>query len=233
MRLTAQQEAASRFMFRRTTALQEAYNQFLDPTNQELGPYRPMLRVQFSIKHGHEINTYKEKFENLFADTDDEIQKTDFLKALIQLDHFLTEGTSDDCERYLQMGLKIKPDDALYNFSLGFLLSKRQQLRGIRPPDWDFTYIKYMRIGYENETDPIVKRDRWLNLQYSEAFRDYNTGVIKEIKNLVQLDKKPNDLKEARCEIYKISISYEYKRKLDLNFFSYTTYSMPHKVCHI
>ena len=219
MRLTAQQEAASRFMFRRITALQEEYCQFLRQISSS--PYRPMLFVQFGERYGHEIKTYKEKLENLFADTDDEIQKNDILKKLIQLDHFLTEGTSDDCERYLQMGLKLKPNDPSYNFSLGFLLSKRQQLRGIRPPDWDFTYIKYMRIGHDNETDPILKRDRWLNLQYSEAFRDYNTGVIKEIKNLVQLDKKPNDLKEARCEIYKISISYEYKRKLDSKFCSY------------
>jgi len=210
MRLTAQQETASRFMFRRISTLVEEYNQF---AKEELGPYRPILYEQFRERHGHEVKAYKVKFENLFSDTDDENQKLNILTALNQLENFLTQGISDDFIRYTKMGLRIKPNDPLFNESLAWSLSKPQQLAGIPSADWDFSYIKYFRIAYENHTDPKAKKTTWLNLQYSEAFRDYNTGVIKEIKNLVQLDKKPNDLKEARCEIYKISISYEYKCK--------------------
>ena len=39
--------------------------------------------------------------------------------------------------------------------------------------------------------------------------RDYFTGQITEIHHLVQLDRSPNNLQEARWDIYKISFSFE------------------------
>ena len=49
----------------------------------------------------------------------------------------------------------------------------------------------------------------WISLQMSELDRDFYTGSLKEIKHLIHIDKNPNfDLKSARLEIYKISITF-------------------------
>ena len=50
-------------------------------------------------------------------------------------------------------------------------------------------------------------------IQYDEAMRDYFTGQITEIRHLVQFDKKPSDLKEAKWDTYKISFSFDVTRK--------------------
>lgn len=214
MKLNAQQEAAFRFIKRRLSSLWEEYGQFIQFGEQEFGPYRHLLHEQFGELHRHEIQTYKEKLENLFSDTDDVDQKIDLLKSLTELEKFLSHGTSMDYKRYIQMGLRVKPNDASFNRSLAWHLAKRQQESGAPPTDWNYNYIKYFRIAHENETDPKVKEQNLLNWTYSEAFRDYWSSSIKEIKNLVQLDNNPDELKEARCEIYKISLSFDYQCKL-------------------
>ena len=51
----------------------------------------------------------------------------------------------------------------------------------------------------------------WISLQISELDRDFYIGSLKEIKHLIHIDKKPNfELKSARLEIYKISITFPY-----------------------
>ena len=212
MRLSDQQEAAKRFINRRILTLQEEYEEYV---GKEISPYRPILFGQFTERHRHEMTIYKEKLENLFSDTDNEEQQIDLLRGLIQLEQFLTHGISEDFERYIKMGLRIKPRDPVYNESLAWCQAKRQQ--GTPTTQWDYSYIKYFHIAHENHSDPVAKRKNWLNLQYSEAFRDYNTGVMKDLKHLVQLDPKPLDLKEVRCEIYKITVSFDYICKLYIN----------------
>ena len=54
----------------------------------------------------------------------------------------------------------------------------------------------------------------WMSLQVAELDRDFYLGSLKNIKHLIHIDKKPNfDLKSARFEIYKISITFPYFSK--------------------
>ena len=81
--------------------------------------------------------------------------------------------------------------------------------------DKDYSYIDFYLKAYENETRPARKIDRLHRLRDCEANRDYHTGSIRQINHLIQFDPKPNlELKEARLEIYKISVSFEPKCKL-------------------
>ena len=51
----------------------------------------------------------------------------------------------------------------------------------------------------------------WIMLKSSEVDREFYAGSLKELKHLIHIDKKPNfDLKSARLEIYKISITTPY-----------------------
>ena len=140
-------------------------------------------------------------------------QEVQFLSALIQLEEFISQGSSDDYKRYIKMALRMKPNDPQFNESLSWYLSKRQVDAGIPTTEWDFSYIQYIQKAYDNQVFPEKKQKLLLTLQYSEAFRDYNTGIMKDFKNLVQLDPTPYPLKEARFEIYKISLSFDYKCK--------------------
>ena len=78
-----------------------------------------------------ELNAYKVKLENFFSETDDNTEKCDLLKMLLWIDKLYTQlygevsfgpwgpncsDISDDQERYIQMGLKIKPNDPSFNF---------------------------------------------------------------------------------------------------------------------
>ena len=78
-----------------------------------------------------ELSTYKIKLENFFSETDDNDEKLHLLKILLGIDALHTElfgeasfgpwgnevrPFSEDQERYIQMGLKIEPNDALLNF---------------------------------------------------------------------------------------------------------------------
>ena len=76
-------------------------------------------------------------------------------------------------------------------------------------PERDFSYINFIRKAYEIIKDPSEKSFYFGYFQYCEAERDFFAGSIRQINNLIQLDPTPNlDLKEARCEIYKISVSF-------------------------
>ena len=97
--------------------------------------------------------------------------------------------------------------------SHGFWLSQKQA--NIPFSNKDYTYIEFLKKAYENATDPEKKRDKLHALRFAEAYRDFHTGSLKPINNLIQFDSKPNlDLQEVRVEIYKISVSFEHKSKL-------------------
>ena len=79
----------------------------------------------------------------------------------------------------------------------------------------DFTYIDLYRKSFEYETDPEKKTRLLYTLRAAEARRDFFIGSLKPINHLIQFDQKPNlNLKEVQSEIYKISVSFEPKRKL-------------------
>ena len=71
----------------------------------------------------------------------------------------------------------------------------------------NYDYIeKYYRKAYENGSHPLGLSP----LRNEEAKRDYYTGKIMEIRNLIQFDEIPSDFREARWDIYKISISFAF-----------------------
>ena len=81
-------------------------------------------------------------------------------------------------------------------------------------PRPDYSYIDFYLKAYENETQPARKITLLHILRESEAERDFHSGSIRQINHLIQFDPKPNlELKEARQEIYKISVSFEPKCK--------------------
>ena len=70
------------------------------------------------------------------------------------------------------------------------------------------------RKAYENENDPMEKMSHLHGLRSYEATKDFFMGSIRQINHLIQIDATPNlDLEQAKCEIYKISVSFEPKRK--------------------
>ena len=79
----------------------------------------------------------------------------------------------------------------------------------------DFTYIDLYKKSYEYHTDPEEKQNVLYVLRSSEALRDFHIGSLKQINHLIQFDNKPNlDLKQARSEIFKISVSFDFRRKI-------------------
>ena len=77
--------------------------------------------------HQHELQTYKMRVETLYSDLDCnensiyceacETDKVYLLQLLISIEAILSDENhlmSDDYERYVQMGLKIKPKDPVF-----------------------------------------------------------------------------------------------------------------------
>ena len=80
---------------------------------------------------------------------------------------------------------------------------------GIRPSDWDYSYLEFLRRAVQHETDPRRKSNYLHSLRFDEAYQDLWIGSVKEISPLVQFDPEPNqELKEVKVELYKISISF-------------------------
>ena len=78
------------------------------------------------------------------------------------------------------------------------------------------SFLEYFRKAYEYEDDLEKKKFALDNLRALEIENDFYRGSLKSISNLIQFDPKPNfELKETRCEIYKISVSFEPKRKMN------------------
>ena len=79
---------------------------------------------QIKYHHQHELQTYKMRVETFYSDLDChenslycEACKTDkvsLLRLSIGIEAILSDAKSDDYERYVQMGLKIKPKDPVF-----------------------------------------------------------------------------------------------------------------------
>ena len=102
---------------------------------------------------------------------------------------------------------------------LSFILSKlwgflKTKTNVPDPTQWDFGFIEYYREAIALYKDPD-DRSRHLHLiKYCEAQRDFHTPSLRHINHLIQIDEKPNlELREPRCEIYKISLSFQPRRK--------------------
>ena len=76
--------------------------------------------------------------------------------------------------------------------------------------DWDYGFADFYRDAYQCEKADDLKESFWLDWQNAEAIRNYYTGSVSEIKHLIQFDETPCDLKEAKCDLYKISFSYRF-----------------------
>ena len=74
--------------------------------------------------HQHELQTYKMRVETFYSDLDChensfyckacETDKVSLLRLSIGIEAILSDAKSDDYERYVQMGLKIKPKDPVF-----------------------------------------------------------------------------------------------------------------------
>ena len=102
-------------------------------------------------------------------------------------------------------------------FAYEFRKSRGEYLRvsqtEIPKREQNYNYVEYLRKSYESEEEQDSKYEKMLFLRHEEASRDYYTGKIIEIHNLVQFDQRPSDLREARWDIYKISLSFAIKCK--------------------
>ena len=91
--------------------------------------------------------------------------------------------------------------------------------RDVPPNRRDFSFLEFIRKAVEYETDEKVKLEYLHALRYDEANRDLWTESIKEINPLIQFVPGPNlELKEAKVELYKISVSFSSRGKIGLKF---------------
>ena len=122
------------------------------------------------------------------------------------------DRTSVYITRYLYLDIYTS---SYFPESYAFSLAARQQ--DIPWLEKDYSYIDFFRKAYENETDPEQKMVCLSELRDSEARRDFFTGSVRQIHNLIQIGLPNLELKEARCEIYKISVSFRPRGKI-MNF---------------
>ena len=137
-------------------------------------------------------------------------QKITILHDLLRAEKLLSLCESDDYERYAKMALQIEPNDPQFLKCVGEGLDRKQ----LYTPwsEKDYSYIDFYRKSYENLT--VKNAEDLHQLRIAEARRDFWTGSIKEIKHLLQLTPPNIQLKEARCEIYKITVAFASYSKL-------------------
>ena len=166
--------------------------------------------------------------------------KLNTIQLLLQIEKLLSFGSSDDYERYTKLALQVQPDYPLFlsrngvhgqkfchrtllYINSGYVLLNSLKSRAFclaaRQQDipWlkkDYSYIDFFRKAYENGTSPEQKMVYLHELRDSEARRDFFTGSVRQIHNLIQIGSPNLELKEARCEIYKISISFRPRGKI-------------------
>ena len=184
-----------------------------------------------------ELNAYKLKIERFFSQIDVKEEKVNLIFRLlvvektcqkIQKNRFSSDDPyceiltdwipqkltlSDEYDRYIRMGLKIEPDNAIFNFLHATYLRNLQDefFEETSPPsEWDYSFIEYYQKAYEyaSEDYPMeMKQNMFAHLRKAEARRDYYNGYIKEIQNLEQFGTSNTTLKQAKCEIYKVTIT--------------------------
>jgi len=174
------------------------------------------------------MNTYKVSLENMLCDTDIKKEKMKIFETLfiiqsqLKLYHTINgrfdNSTEDDHRRYLDMAMKIDPNDPhiLQSYALHLYRIQVKNDFGYNGlHEMDYSYIEYLRKAVDscndsNCTDAAYGKMRLFHLlKLHEGFRDYYTPSLRHINHLIQLDKKLNlELNEPRCEIYKISLSF-------------------------
>ena len=87
------------------------------------------------------------------------------------------------------------------------MLSEKQS--NIPSAEMDWSFIDFFRRAHENEFRPEKKMQYLHQMLAHEAKRDFYTDSLRQIKQLIQIGPPNLELKEARCEIYKISISFD------------------------
>ena len=93
------------------------------------------------------------------------------------------------------------------NQRYGSWLASKQS--DVPPNRRDFSFLDFFRKAVEYETDQEMKSNYLHTLRKDEATRDLWTESIKEINPLIQFCPGPNlELKEAKVELYKISVSF-------------------------
>ena len=91
--------------------------------------------------------------------------------------------------------------------SHAYWLARRQQ--DLPLAQKDFSYIDLYQKAYKYAKFGQQKTEGLHWLREAEACRDHNTQTFKQLNHLIQIDKTPNtELKEARWEIYKISVNF-------------------------
>ena len=121
---------------------------------------------------------------------------------------FLDNPSSDSRNAFLMKILFI-------NQSYGRWLHCKQS--GVPPYRWDISFLEFFRKAVEYETDQEMKSKYLHTLRVNEAFHDIRTASIKEINPLIQFCPGPNlELKEAKVELYKISVSFSLGGKIGL-----------------
>ena len=102
------------------------------------------------------------------------------------------------------------------NQRYGVWLQIKQQNSDVPPNRWDLSFLEFIRKATESETDQEAKSGYLHALRLSEATHDLSTASIKEINPLIQFGPGPNlELKEAKVELYKISVSFSLGGKID------------------
>ena len=181
----------------------ESFNRIAQTKNQELNRYKIETEIYYeSIQHlGDKIRIRNEMV----------------LDTLMKIEMLLSHGTSDDYERYVKMGLRVNPGNAMFLQRRGYGMRRKQDM--IPFGEMDYSYIKYYRAAYENEKRNMIDKQNYLLATLeAESSRDFFTGSLRQINNLIQFDQKPNyELKEARLEVYKISVSFDCKGEIQLH----------------
>ena len=161
-------------------------------------------------KYHRELIEFKTRLEELCDETDVMEHKLDILRCLTVVENFLTRAVSDG--RYIEMAPHLDPKNGEFLGKNAMWLAGRNA--GKSWADKNYDYLDFYRKSYECEKVP-TKKTRAYNLwKEAEARRDFYTGSMRQINHLIQYDHKPDlDLMEPRWEIYKISVSFEFKGK--------------------
>ena len=76
------------------------------------------------LNYAGELQSFKIKLENLIFDTDCYCEQVDILWTLIDIEQILTNCSSDDFQRYTNMGLRIAPNEAKFHSRIGNISSQ-------------------------------------------------------------------------------------------------------------
>ena len=77
------------------------------------------------------------------------------------------------------------------------------------PAARDYSYIEHLRKSVMMVPGAPISP----YIKFHESKRDYFTPSLRQVNHLVQIDEKPNlELMEPKWELYKVSISFEWRK---------------------